>query len=38
MEAKHGLTEGSRKTELQVPEKKVIKKLFEPNTRRLLSG
>jgi hypothetical protein len=27
----------ARKTKLQVPEKKVIKKIFEPNTRRLLS-
>jgi len=26
------------KAKLQVPEKKVIKKIFEPNTRRLLSG
>jgi hypothetical protein len=31
------LREG-RKTKLQIPEKKVIKKIFEPNKRSLLSG
>lgn len=31
------LREG-RKTKLQVPGKKVIKKIFAPNTRGLLSG